>query len=52
MNPPDPVKPSFNEVNHAEQEREALINQALAELNREIPRAEGEAKATIEVGNG
>jgi membrane protease subunit HflK len=52
VNPPDPVKPSFNEVNQAEQERETLINQAQAELNREIPRAEGEAKATIEQANG
>jgi len=52
VNPPDPVKPSFNEVNQAEQERETLINQAQAELNREIPRAEGEAKATIEAARG
>ena len=52
VNPPEPVKPSFNEVNQAEQERETLINQAQAELNREIPRAEGEAKATIEAGRG
>lgn len=52
VNPPDPVKPSFNEVNQAEQERETLINQAQAELNREIPRAHGEAKATIEAASG
>jgi membrane protease subunit HflK len=52
VNPPEPVKPSFNEVNQAEQERETLINQAQAELNREIPRAEGEAKAAIESARG
>jgi len=52
VNPPEPVKPSFNEVNQAEQERETSINQAQAELNREIPRAEGEAKATIEAARG
>jgi membrane protease subunit HflK len=52
VNPPDPVKPSFNEVNQAEQERETLINQAQAELNREIPKAEGEGKATVEAANG
>jgi membrane protease subunit HflK len=52
VNPPDPVKPSFNEVNQAEQERETLINQARAELNREIPKAEGEANATIEAARG
>ena len=52
VNPPDPVKPSFNEVNQAEQERETLINQAKAELNREIPRAEGEAKARVQAAEG
>ncbi len=52
VNPPDSVKPSFNEVNQAEQERETLINQAQAELNREIPKAEGEAKAAIEAALG
>src|SRR5690606_7138972 len=38
VNPPDPVKPSFNAVNEAQQERETLINQAEAEYNRVIPR--------------
>ncbi len=52
VNPPELVKPSFNEVNQAEQERETLINQAQAELNREIPKAEGEAKALIEAAQG
>ncbi|MEZ5066759.1 MAG: FtsH protease activity modulator HflK [bacterium] len=52
VNPPEPVKPSFNEVNQAEQERETLINQAKAELNREIPKAEGEAKALVESAQG
>ena len=37
--PPDPVKPSFNEVNQAQQEREKLINQAQREYNQVIPRA-------------
>ena len=36
VNPPDPVKPSFNEVNQAIQEKERAINEAYAELNREI----------------
>ncbi|MBZ0270230.1 FtsH protease activity modulator HflK, partial [bacterium] len=52
VNPPDPVKPSFNEVNQAEQERETLINQAKAELNRAIPKAEGEAKALVQAAEG
>ena len=47
VNPPDEVKPSFNAVNEAQQERETLINQAEAEYNRIIPRARGEAEETI-----
>ncbi|AFL83631.1 protease FtsH subunit HflK [Belliella baltica DSM 15883] len=49
VNPPEPVKPSFNAVNQAQQERETLINQAEAEYNRVIPRARGEAEETIEL---
>ncbi|AWW31473.1 FtsH protease activity modulator HflK [Echinicola strongylocentroti] len=49
VNPPDPVKPSFNAVNEAQQERETLINQAEADYNRIIPRARGEALETIEL---
>jgi len=52
VNPPDPVKPAFNEVNEAQQEREKLINQALSEYNRVIPKAKGEAKRTIEEAQG
>jgi membrane protease subunit HflK len=52
VNPPDPVKPSFNEVNEAQQEREKLINQARSEYNRVIPRAKGEALRTIEEAKG
>ncbi|MEO1023641.1 MAG: FtsH protease activity modulator HflK [Bacteroidota bacterium] len=51
-NPPDPVKPSFNGVNEAEQQRETLINQARAEYNRVIPRAAGEAEQTIQQAEG
>ena len=49
VNPPEPVKPSFNAVNEAQQERETLINQAEAEYNRVIPRARGEAQETIQL---
>lgn len=52
VNPPDPVKPSFNEVNEAEQERAKLINQAQSEYNRVIPRAMGEAQQTIQEAEG
>ena len=48
VNPPDPVKPSFNSVNEAQQQRETLINQGQAEFNRVIPRARGEAQQTIQ----
>lgn len=52
VTPPDPVKPSFNEVNEAQQDREKLINQALSEYNRVIPRAKGEAEQTIQQAEG
>ncbi len=52
VNPPDPVKPSFNEVNQAEQERERAVNEARSEYNRVIPRASGEALQMIEQAQG
>lgn len=51
VNPPESVKPSFNAVNQAQQERETLINQAESEYNRVIPRARGEAYETVELAN-
>ena len=52
VNPPDAVRPSFNEVNQAQQEREKLINQARADFNQIIPRAKGQAQQTIEQAEG
>ena len=52
VDPPDPVKPSFNEVNQAEQERERAINEARGEYNRVIPKARGEADQVIEQAEG
>ncbi|MCH2451268.1 MAG: FtsH protease activity modulator HflK [Gracilimonas sp.] len=52
INPPNPVKPSFNAVNEAQQERETLINQAKADYNRVIPRARGQAQETIQRAEG
>ena len=52
VNPPDRVKPSFNEVNEAQQEREKLINQARSEYNKVIPRAKGEAQQMIQEAEG
>ena len=47
VNPPDPVRPSWDEVSQAQQQRDRLINEALAEYNAVIPRARGEAQQTI-----
>jgi membrane protease subunit HflK len=52
VNPPDPVKPSFNEVNQSEQERERLINEAQSEYNKVVPRAKGEARQAIQQAEG
>jgi membrane protease subunit HflK len=52
VNPPDPVKPAFNEVNTAQQERERMINEAQSEYNKVIPRARGEAEQTIRQAEG
>jgi membrane protease subunit HflK len=47
VTPPDRVKPAFNEVNEARQQRERLINEAETARNRIIPRARGEADEII-----
>ena len=52
VNPPAPVKPSFNEVNQAQQDRERMINVANGEYNRVIPRARGEAEQGIQAAEG
>lgn len=52
INPPNSVKPSFNAVNEAQQQRETLINQAKSEFNKVVPRARGEAMGTIQKAEG
>jgi membrane protease subunit HflK len=52
VTPPRPVAPAFNEVNEANQEKEQMINQALAEYNKTIPRVEGEAQQIISQAEG
>jgi membrane protease subunit HflK len=52
VNPPDPVKPSWDDVTRAQQERDALISRARAEYNNVIPRARGEAAQAILAGDG
>jgi membrane protease subunit HflK len=47
VTPPDPVKPSWDEVNQAQQQRDRLINEARAEYNKVIPRAKGEASQAV-----
>jgi modulator of FtsH protease HflK len=52
VNPPDPVKPSFNDVNEALQEKERKINEAWSEYNQEIPKATGEADQMLRSAEG
>jgi membrane protease subunit HflK len=52
VNPPDPVKPAFNDVNEALQEKEKKINEAWSEYNQEIPKARGEAEQAIRGAEG
>lgn len=52
VNPPDPVKPAFNEVNEAKQHRETLINQAWQQYNQKIPEARGDARRIIQEAEG
>ena len=49
---PDPVRPSFNEVNQADQDKIRLGNEAQKEFNTKIPKAKGEARKTIEQAQG
>jgi membrane protease subunit HflK len=52
VNPPDPVKPAFNEVNQAIQEKERAINEAWADYNKSVPRAKGEADQAVHGAEG
>jgi len=52
VNPPKPVKPAFNEVNQAKQEREKLKNQAWEIYNQKIPQAKGEALKRVKEAEG
>jgi len=51
-NVPEPVQPSFNEVNQAIQEKERMIYQAREEYNKAIPAAKGNAEKTIKTAEG
>ncbi len=52
VNPPEPVKPAFNEVNAAKQEQEQAINQAEREYNKVIPEARGKAEQAVRDAQG
>ena len=52
VNPPDSVRPSFNEVNEAKQEQEKVINQAEEKYNKVIPEARGKAEQLISEAQG
>jgi membrane protease subunit HflK len=52
VNPPSQVKDSFDEVNRAQQQREAAINAANGEYNRVIPEARGKAEQSISQAEG
>ena len=51
-NVPEPVQPSFNEVNAAIQEKEKLIYEAQGSYNKVIPEARGKADKTIQEAEG
>jgi membrane protease subunit HflK len=52
VDPPEPVQPSFNEVNESQQQKERKINEAWSEYNQEIPKAMGEAEQMIRAAEG
>ena len=52
VNPPRQVQASFNEVNKAQQDREAAVNVANGDYNKAVPRAQGEAAQKISEAEG
>lgn len=52
VTPPKQVAPSFNEVNEARQEKERMINDALAEYNKTVPKLKGDAQQIISQAEG
>ena len=52
INPPEPVKPAFNEVNEADQDMMRLVNEAEKVYNEVIPKARGSAKRIVEEAHG
>jgi membrane protease subunit HflK len=51
-NPPQKVRPAFNEVNKALQQKETRINEAMKTYNEAVPKSKGEAQKAIETAKG
>jgi modulator of FtsH protease HflK len=51
-NPPQRVRPTFNEVNKSLQQKEQRINEAMKQYNEVIPKTKGEALRVIETAKG
>jgi membrane protease subunit HflK len=51
-NPPQRVRPAFNEVNKALQQKEQRINEAMKQYNEVVPKTKGEALRMIETAKG
>ncbi len=47
VTPPEKVRPAFNEVNEADQDKTRLVNEAQKEVNEKVPRARGDAQKSI-----
>ncbi|OGQ95301.1 MAG: HflK protein [Deltaproteobacteria bacterium RIFOXYD12_FULL_57_12] len=52
VNPPNTVKPAFNEVNEADQDMKRLVNEAEEAYNQVVPKAHGQAKELLEQSHG
>lgn len=52
VNPPESVKPSFNEVNEARQEQDKLKNEAQRAYNKVIPESRGKAEELVANAEG
>jgi len=52
VNPPERVKPAFNNVNSSKQEKERIVNEAWQKYNQIIPEARGKALRTVEEAEG
>ena len=51
-NPPQKVRPAFNEVNKSLQQKEQRVNEAMKAYNETIPKTKGEALKLIETAKG